>query len=109
MLLRFVLALCQGKLELAAENLALRQQLAILQRTARRPKLRQRGRFRQKLLPNAPQVLRRQRLTIRISVTDLRSRENRCYGLSYQRLTAWSVTVPGLSTTPGTSGNRPAG
>ena len=45
MLFRFLFALFQSRLELAAENLALRQQLAILQRTARRPKLRQRDRI----------------------------------------------------------------
>jgi len=36
----FTRALLQGKLELAVENLALRQQLAIQQRSGRRPKLR---------------------------------------------------------------------
>jgi len=45
MLFRFLFALSQSRLELAAENLTLRQQLAILQRSARRPRLRQRDRI----------------------------------------------------------------
>ncbi len=45
MLFRLLCALFQGRLELAAENIALRQQLAILQRTAKRPRLRLRDRI----------------------------------------------------------------
>jgi putative transposase len=43
-LLLLVRALLMGRLSLAAENLAMRQQLAVYQRTARRPKLRPRDR-----------------------------------------------------------------
>ena len=39
----FARALVQDKLELAAENLSLRQQLAVQQRSARRPRLRRLG------------------------------------------------------------------
>ncbi len=39
MLLRFFRGLFSDKAELAAENVALRQQLAVLQRSAKRPKL----------------------------------------------------------------------
>ncbi len=41
----FLLAFFRDRLDLAAENIALRQQLGILQRTAKRPKLRQRDRI----------------------------------------------------------------
>jgi len=44
-LLAFVRALMQTRTELAAENLALRQQLAVLQRNAKRPRLRKRDRI----------------------------------------------------------------
>ena len=44
MIWSFIAAFFRDKLELAAENLALRQQLAILQRTAKRPRLRLRDR-----------------------------------------------------------------
>jgi putative transposase len=43
--LYFVRAVGTGRVRAAAENLALRQQLAILQRSVRRPRLRQRDRF----------------------------------------------------------------
>ena len=45
MILRLLSAFLRDRLELAAENLALRQQLAILTRGGRRPKLRQRDRI----------------------------------------------------------------
>ena len=44
MIRSFVVAFFRDRVELATENLALRQQLAILQRTARRPRLRLRDR-----------------------------------------------------------------
>ena len=45
MICSFVVALFRNRLDLATENLALRQQLAILQRSARRPRLRVRDRI----------------------------------------------------------------
>ena len=51
MLFRVLFALFQSRLELAAENTTLRQQLAILGRTAKRPKLRQRERVFTSALP----------------------------------------------------------
>jgi putative transposase len=44
-LLRLFLFLCGGHRQLALENLALRQQLAVYKRTANRPKLRRRERL----------------------------------------------------------------
>jgi len=44
-LLAFVRALMQTRTELAAENLALRQQLAVMQRNAKRPRLRKSDRI----------------------------------------------------------------
>jgi hypothetical protein len=44
-LFTFFTALVRDRLGLAAENLALRQQLAVLKRSARRPRLRQRDRI----------------------------------------------------------------
>ena len=41
----FIRALLQKKLEIAAENLALRQQLAVQQRSGKRPRLRRRDRI----------------------------------------------------------------
>ena len=50
-LLCFLRALFTPRLELVVENLALRQQLAILHRTAKLPKLRPHDRFREECAP----------------------------------------------------------
>ena len=44
-ILRFLRALLRNRADLAAENLALRQQLAILEQTAKHPRLRKRDRI----------------------------------------------------------------
>ena len=44
-LLTLVRALCRDRAQLALENLALRQQLAVLKRSVKRPKLRRRDRI----------------------------------------------------------------
>jgi hypothetical protein len=58
MLLTVIRALCKGRSSLALEDLALRQQLAGLKRSVKRPKLRRRDRLFWALL-NQHQSLRR--------------------------------------------------
>src|SRR5438046_10739604 len=85
-LLRLLPFLCDGRRQLALENLALRQQLAVYKRMARRPKLRRSDRLFWVWLAKG-WVGWRQSLVIVTPATVLRWRRRRCRGPRTRRCT----------------------